>query len=67
MSKTALVTGASKGIGAEIAIQLAKNGFNVAINYNKSKAEAEKVLQKIIDRGGHAHLLIGRASCQERV
>ena len=40
MSKTALVTGASKGIGAEIALQLAKNGFNIAINYNKSKAEA---------------------------
>lgn len=56
MSKTALVTGASKGIGAEIALQLAKNGFNVAINYNKSKAEAEKVRQKIADLGGCAEI-----------
>ena len=56
MSKTALVTGASKGIGAEIALQLAKNGFNIAINYNKSKAEAEKVRQKIADLGGCAEI-----------
>ena len=44
-SKVALVTGASKGIGAAIALLLAKNKYKVIINYSKSDIDAKKVLK----------------------
>lgn len=47
MSKVALVTGSSKGIGAAIVEELAKNGYNVVINYNSSEKEAYEVKRKI--------------------
>jgi len=56
MNKTVLVTGASRGIGAEIAKQFGKNGYNVAINYNNSKAAAEAVKNEIISRGSNAEI-----------
>ncbi|MGN1050965.1 MAG: elongation factor P 5-aminopentanone reductase [Acutalibacteraceae bacterium] len=40
MRKTAIVTGASRGIGREIAFSLARDGFNIAVNYNHSEKEA---------------------------
>jgi 3-oxoacyl-[acyl-carrier protein] reductase len=52
--KVALVTGASKGIGAEIARELAARGAAVAVNYSGSKAAAEKVVADIQAKGGKA-------------
>jgi 3-oxoacyl-[acyl-carrier protein] reductase len=45
--KKAIVTGGSLGIGREIALDLAKNGADVAINYRRHQEEAEKVIEKI--------------------
>ena len=42
MSKTAIVTGSSRGIGAAIAKMLVIEGYNVVINYNKSEEVAKK-------------------------
>lgn len=49
--KTALVTGASRGIGRGIAFSLAKAGAAVAINYRSNKKEAEKVVTEILQLG----------------
>jgi len=52
--KVAVVTGSSKGIGAEIAEELANNGATVVVNYASSKAGADKVVEKIKSKGGKA-------------
>ncbi len=43
MNKVVIVTGASRGIGKAIAINLAKNNYNVVLNYNKSEEEAKNI------------------------
>ena len=52
--KVAIVTGASKGIGASIAIHLAAEGASVAVNYSSSKESAERVVKEIQSKGGKA-------------
>jgi 3-oxoacyl-[acyl-carrier protein] reductase len=52
--KVAVVTGASKGIGAGIAKQLAAEGAAVVVNYASSKSDADKVVDEIAKAGGKA-------------
>lgn len=52
--KTALVTGAGRGIGRCIAVELAKKGFNVIVNYNGSEDRAKGVVEEITAGGGSA-------------
>lgn len=52
--RTAIVTGASKGIGAGIAVRLGATGHAVVVNYAQASADAEAVVQKIKEAGGRA-------------
>ena len=54
MKKVMLVTGASRGIGAEIALLAARSGYRVGVNYLRSEAAAQDVVQRIQQAGGEA-------------
>ncbi len=60
--KVALVTGASRGIGAAIALELASRGCAVAVNYAGSEAAAGEVVSQITSAGGRAVALQGDVS-----
>ena len=53
-NKVIIVTGSSRGIGKEIAIQLAKNGATVIVNHSNSAKEAEQTVNTIVSEGGKA-------------
>ena len=63
-NKVAVVTGASKGIGAAIAKQLAAAGASVVVNYASSKEGAEKVVTEIVSAGGKA-IAVGASVAKE--
>lgn len=52
----AFVSGASRGIGAACAVELARQGFDIIINYNKSRQAAEEVAAAVVKRGSKAIL-----------
>jgi 3-oxoacyl-[acyl-carrier protein] reductase len=54
-NRTALITGASRGLGAAIAVELGAVGANAAVNYLNSSDAAEQLCQRIRQAGGHAH------------
>jgi 3-oxoacyl-[acyl-carrier protein] reductase len=63
-NKVAIVTGASKGIGAGIAKSLAAEGAAVVVNYASSKEGADRVVAEITDKGGKAIAVQGDVSKQ---
>ena len=65
--KIALVTGASKGIGAGIALSLANEGAAVAVNYHSDRAGADRVVGKIKAAGGRAITVQGSVAFSEEI
>jgi len=65
--KVAVVTGASKGIGAGIALHLADEGAAVVVNYASSKAGADKVVAQITGKGGKAVAIQADVSKPEEI
>src|SRR5689334_8439986 len=61
-NKVAVVTGASKGIGASIAKALADEGASVVVNYASSKEGADRIVKEIQDAGGTATAVQGDVS-----
>ncbi|MCQ6274492.1 acetoacetyl-CoA reductase [Bacillus sp. V3B] len=54
-NKVAIVTGGSRGIGSAIALELAKNGVKIVINYNSNSAAADQMVAEIKEIGGDAY------------
>lgn len=70
MSKTAIVTGSSKGIGREIAIRLALNGYNTVVHFARDVEGANEVIRTITGSGGTAMAIqedLQRFGCAERI
>lgn len=66
-NKVAIVTGASKGIGAAIAKHLAAAGASVVVNYSSSKEGADRVVEEITKAGGKAIAVHANASRKEDI
>src|SRR6202162_3677867 len=65
--KVALVTGASKGIGAGVALSLAKEGAAVTVNYASDRQGADRVVEKIKAAGGKAIAVQGSVTSSEEI
>ena len=66
-NKVAVVTGASKGIGAAIAKELAAAGASVVVNYASSKSDADKVVEEIVAAGGQAVAIKANVALESEV
>jgi len=66
-NKVAVVSGASKGIGASIAEHLAAEGASVVVNYASSRAGADAVVSRIKSKGGHAIAVQGNVSQEQDI
>lgn len=67
MTHSALITGASKGIGAAIALQLAKDGFDIFLNYRSDHSGAQKIADTITSHGRECTLLPFDVACAQSV
>ena len=65
--KVALVTGASKGIGAGAALPLAKEGAAVTVNYASDREGADRVVERIKAAGGKAIAVQGNVTSSEEI
>ena len=63
----ALITGASRGIGAAIALELAKAGHSISVNYNSHSNDAEKVVKDLLNIGVDAKAVKGNVSDKKSV
>ena len=54
MNQVALITGGTRGIGKEIALKYAENGYNVAINYVSDKTNVEELEKEFKEKGAEA-------------
>lgn len=62
MRKTALITGATRGIGKAIALELAEQGYDIAINYRTANVELENLKKEIESKGAQCVLVYGDVS-----
>ena len=67
MTKTAIVTGASRGIGRKIALELGKESYNVVVNYVGNKEKAEEVVSEIKSFGVESFAFQANVSEQDEV
>ena len=67
MKKTIIVTGASRGIGAAIVKMLAKEDYNIVINYNKSEEIAKKMQEEFTKQGKNVEIFKADVSKREEV
>ena len=65
--KTVLITGGSRGIGKCIAENLAKDGFNVVLNYNKSEKQAKQIKKELEEQGINIEICKADVSKREEV
>ncbi len=65
--KTAVITGASSGIGKGIALAYAREGAHVIVNYNRSREKSEQIVEEIISAGGKAEAIQANTGHQDDI